>query len=87
MAVRPVELDLLSGAALARFAEVYHGLAAERPGLRWVHLGDSADLGCASESEDYVCEDDVHDFNKGEVCVFIERGVYIVRVTLRCRAV
>ncbi len=50
VAVRPVELDLLSGFTLARFAIAHamleRSLAAELP---WIHLGDDGDLGCRSE--------------------------------------
>jgi hypothetical protein len=52
VALRPVELDVLSAASLSRFATVYHALAAERPPgsrLWWAHLGDMADLSCANE--------------------------------------
>jgi hypothetical protein len=59
VAVRPVELDLLSGAPLRRFAEQYEALRKPFPGLRWIHLGDLGDLGCRSEVEralDYLGE-------------------------------
>jgi hypothetical protein len=52
VALRPVELDVLSAASLSRFATVYHALAAERPPgsrLWWAHLGDMSDLSCQNE--------------------------------------
>jgi len=53
VAVRPVELDLLSAATLWHLGNVYRTLAQaeERMGrsLGWAHLGDVADLSCASE--------------------------------------
>jgi hypothetical protein len=52
VALRPVELDVLSAAPLSRFATVYHALATERPPesrLWWAHLGDMADLSCQNE--------------------------------------
>ena len=52
VALRPVELDVLSAAPLSRFATVYHALAAERSPesrLWWAHLGDMADLSCQNE--------------------------------------
>jgi hypothetical protein len=60
VAVRPVELDLLSGATLAHFAEVYnrertifeaeHRQAdGKESKMLWAHLGDVADLGCQTE--------------------------------------
>jgi hypothetical protein len=54
VSVRPVELDLLSSVTLRAFADVYQGLRQSRPGLEWVHLGDSADIGCASEIDRFV---------------------------------
>jgi hypothetical protein len=51
---RPVELDMLSSAAVVRTADMYRQLQAERsqrqltPAL-WAHLGDLADLSCRSE--------------------------------------
>jgi hypothetical protein len=54
VSVSPVELDLLSSVTLRAFADVYHGLRQSRPGLEWVHLGDSADIGCASEIDRFV---------------------------------
>jgi hypothetical protein len=52
VALRPVELDVLSASSLWRFATVYSTLAAERPAdapLWWGHLGDMADLSCRNE--------------------------------------
>lgn len=49
VAVRPVELDLLSGATVARFARLYRRALQDHPGLRWAHLGDFSDLACRSE--------------------------------------
>ena len=54
VSVRPVELDLLSSATLRSFADVYRQLHKSRPGMQWAHLGDAADLGCASELERFV---------------------------------
>jgi hypothetical protein len=51
VAVRPVELDLLSGATLDHFARVFNK-AKQNPQfyeLRWAHLGDFSDLACRSE--------------------------------------
>ncbi|HEY8091911.1 MAG TPA: metallophosphoesterase [Polyangiaceae bacterium] len=50
VAVRPVELDLLSMFSVARFERARRALETRysRP-LPWVHLGDFADLGCESE--------------------------------------
>ncbi len=52
VAVRPVELDLLSGATLAHFAEIYGELQKSNTSLKWAHLGDFGDLGCRSEIEE-----------------------------------
>jgi hypothetical protein len=52
VALRPVELDVLSVAPLYRFATVYRTLADQQPtGTRlwWAHLGDLADLSCRGE--------------------------------------
>jgi len=52
VALRPVELDVLSAAPLSRFGTVYRALAADRPAgsrLWWAHLGDMADLSCRNE--------------------------------------
>lgn len=52
VALRPVELDVLSVAPLFRFATVYRSLASQQPpGARlwWAHLGDLADLSCRGE--------------------------------------
>ena len=52
VALRPVELDILSAAPLSRFGTVYRALAAKRPAgsrLWWAHLGDMADLSCQNE--------------------------------------
>jgi len=54
VALRPVELDVLSAAPLARFGTLYRALAAERPPdarLWWAHLGDMADLSCRNEMD------------------------------------
>jgi hypothetical protein len=52
VAVRPVELDLLSVFTVARFERARRDLerAYGQP-LPWVHLGDFGDLGCESEIE------------------------------------
>ncbi len=47
VAVRPVELDLLSESTLRHFASLYKTL--HKPGMLWAHLGDAADLGCVGE--------------------------------------
>ena len=52
VALRPVELDVLSAAPLSRFATVFQSLASRQdPGARlwWAHLGDLADLSCQGE--------------------------------------
>lgn len=51
VAVRPVELDLLSGAMLDHFARVFNQAkgTAQFHDLRWAHLGDFSDLACRSE--------------------------------------
>ena len=54
VSVRPVELDLLSPVTLRAFADVYKELRKSRPGLAWAHLGDSADIGCASEIDRFL---------------------------------
>lgn len=51
VSVRPVQLDLLSETTLLHFAEIYRSLQAQRPEMKWAHLGDVADLGCKSELE------------------------------------
>lgn len=51
VAVRPIELDLLSGATLDHFARTYRAAKELWPNLKWAHLGDFADLGCRSELE------------------------------------
>jgi len=51
VAVRPVELDLLSGATLDHFARTYQIARKKWPDLKWAHLGDFADLGCRSEMD------------------------------------
>ena len=54
VALRPVELDVLSASPLSRAATVYAALAAERPAgsrLWWSHLGDMADVSCANEMD------------------------------------
>ena len=61
VAVRPVELDLLSAVTLRFFADIYRGLKTTRRGLKttrpsmqWAHLGDGADIGCVSEVERFL---------------------------------
>ena len=56
VAVRPVELDLLSVAALDHFGRMYRELldrkrddAWDQLDVRWAHLGDFGDLACHSE--------------------------------------
>lgn len=49
VAIRPVELDLLSVATWERFGNVYRKLAETVSGLKWLHLGDFADLSCEGE--------------------------------------
>ena len=51
VAIRPVELDLLSVASIDHFACVYGGLVRDAPQVQfaWAHLGDFADLACRSE--------------------------------------
>ncbi len=49
VAVRPVELDLLSGVPFQHFGELYRAMREQRRDLPWAHLGDFADLGCKSE--------------------------------------
>jgi hypothetical protein len=54
VALRPVELDVLSAAPLSRAATVYAALAMQRPAgakLWWSHLGDMADLSCVNEMD------------------------------------
>jgi hypothetical protein len=53
VALRPVELDILSVATLAHFGDVYHALAKLPTGdpPKWAHLGDLADLSCKGELE------------------------------------
>ncbi len=52
VAVRPIELDLLSFAPLRRFAGAYHALKESgRAKMKWAHLGDYGDLGCVPEIE------------------------------------
>jgi hypothetical protein len=51
VAVRPVELDLLSGVTLGRFAETYRTLRNQDATVQWAHLGDFGDLGCRSEMQ------------------------------------
>ncbi len=46
VAVRPVELDLLSGATLAHFGAALKAMPGGQP---WAHLGDAADLACSAE--------------------------------------
>lgn len=54
VALRPVELDMLSGAAVTRVAQIYEQRKAERKKIGqapplWAHLGDFADLACVDE--------------------------------------
>jgi hypothetical protein len=55
VALRPVELDLLSAATVWRFRSVYAGIAAQAAKVGkqvlWAHLGDFADLSCAGEMD------------------------------------
>jgi 3',5'-cyclic AMP phosphodiesterase CpdA len=54
VALRPIELDVLSASPLSHAATTYAALAAERPqGARlwWAHLGDMADLSCQNEMD------------------------------------
>jgi hypothetical protein len=54
VALRPVELDLLSASPLSRAATMYAALAARQPAgsrLWWSHLGDMADLSCVDEMD------------------------------------
>jgi hypothetical protein len=53
VALRPVELDMLSAAPIWRFGQHFHTLAKEKGAgpLFWAHLGDFADLGCTGELE------------------------------------
>ena len=72
VAVRPVELDLLSGAPLRRFAEIYRSLRDTRfPGMRWMHIGDFADLGCSSEARRALAYLDAFGFDR---CVGLVPG-------------
>ena len=50
VALRPVELDVLSFATLQQFGRIYQALD-QHGDLFWAHLGDFADLSCASELE------------------------------------
>jgi hypothetical protein len=50
VALRPVELDVLSFATLDQFGRVFKQLDGHGD-LFWAHLGDFADLSCASELE------------------------------------
>jgi hypothetical protein len=55
VAVRPVELDILSAGSLAQFSRVYRETRrlGEKEGrwqqLQWAHLGDFGDVGCQAE--------------------------------------
>ena len=56
VAVRPVELDLLSVATAWRFGTVYDQLVRDRllkqgPPPLWAHLGDASDLACQNEHD------------------------------------
>jgi hypothetical protein len=51
VAVRPIELDLLSGVLVRHFIDQYRALGDE---VRWVHLGDAGDFGCPSELERFA---------------------------------
>jgi hypothetical protein len=80
VARRPVELDMLSTAAVVRFQSVFDRFAEDRLKANlaaplWAHLGDFADLSCAGEMtrmvdllHDYGCPG--HRVRKGgdEVC-------------------
>jgi hypothetical protein len=49
VALRPVELDLLSSSTFRHFAALYADLRAARPGMLWAALGDMTDLACEGE--------------------------------------
>jgi hypothetical protein len=50
VAVRPIELDLLSEATLLHFASIYREMhVPDRENMTWAHLGDFGDLGCRGE--------------------------------------
>src|SRR5262249_26427770 len=49
VAVRPVELDLLSGVTFEHFVSLYGRMHSARPEVLWAHLCDFADLGCRGE--------------------------------------
>jgi hypothetical protein len=49
VALRPVELDMLSFATLDELGRVFQSLDGPGKDLYWAHLGDFADLSCASE--------------------------------------
>jgi hypothetical protein len=52
VAIRPVELDLLSGVTFRQFGDLYAWKKKSDKAWRdapWAHLGDLADLGCRSE--------------------------------------
>jgi hypothetical protein len=56
VARRPIELDILSTAAVVRYQTVYEQLSKERQSaglspLLWTHLGDFADLSCFGEMD------------------------------------
>jgi len=56
VALRPVELDMLSTATVLRFRQAYAALADQRHAAQlapplWAHLGDFADLSCHGEME------------------------------------
>lgn len=56
VALRPVELDMLSAATVLRFRQAYVSLAEQRAAAQlapplWAHLGDFADLSCQGEME------------------------------------
>jgi hypothetical protein len=50
VAVRPVELDLLSEFTLLHFAKLYESMhTGDRAHMLWGHLGDFGDVGCVGE--------------------------------------
>jgi hypothetical protein len=51
VAVRPVELDLLSATTFWQLGNVYAQMKERNPQLGWAHLGDVGDLGCRIELE------------------------------------
>jgi cholesterol oxidase len=52
VAVRPIELDLLSEVTLLHFGfDIYQQLKKTRRDMKWAHIGDFGDLGCSLELE------------------------------------